>query len=76
MWPLIDNNPRRGEKREMAPHEVQRYKQRSSAERVNSNLKDNYGGRFVRVRGAEKVMAHLMFGLIALTATKLFQLLF
>jgi len=60
----------------MAPHEVQRYKQRSSAERVNSNLKDNYGGRFVRVRGAEKVMAHLMFGLIALTASQLFQLLF
>jgi hypothetical protein len=73
---LIDNNPRRGEKKEMAPHEAQRYKQRSSAERVNSNLKDNYGGRFVRVRGAEKVMAHLMFGLIALTASQLFQLLF
>ena len=73
---IIDHNPRRGEKIEMAPHQAQRYKQRSSAERVNSNLKDNYGGRFVRVRGSEKVMAHLMFGLIALTASQLYQLLF
>ena len=72
---IIDQNPRRGEKKEMDPHQAQRYKQRS-AERVNSNLKDNYGGRFVRVRGSEKVMTHLMFGLIALTATQLFQLLF
>jgi len=73
---IIDQNPRRGEKKEMDPHQAQRYKQRSSAERVNSNLKDNFGGRFVRVRGSEKVMTHLMFGLIALTATQLFQLLF
>lgn len=73
---IIDSNPRRGEKKEMAPHQAQRYKQRSSVERVNSNLKDNYGGRFVRVRGAKKVMTHLMFGLIALTASQLYQLLF
>jgi hypothetical protein len=38
-------------------------------------LKDNYGARFVRVRGAAKVMAHLMFGIVALTAVQLFQLL-
>lgn len=72
---IIDTNPRRGEKHEMEPHRAQRYKQRSSSERVNANLKDNYGGRFVRVRGTKKVMAHLMFGVIALTASQLFQLL-
>ena len=37
--PIIDHNPRRGEKREFEPaHEV-RYCERSSAERVNSLLK-------------------------------------
>lgn len=74
--PLIDHNPgRSGEKRKMDPPEAARYKERSSAERVNSNLKDNYGGRHVRVRGAKKVACHLMFGLLALTATQLFNLL-
>ena len=29
-----------------------RYNQRGSSERVNGSLKDNYGGRHVRVRGA------------------------
>jgi hypothetical protein len=36
-------------------------------ERVNGRLKDEFGGRFIRVRGASKVMAHLMFGVLALT---------
>jgi hypothetical protein len=73
--PIIDQNRRRGEVLPMDPAQAVRYNERSSAERVNSNLKDNYGGRFVRVRGAAKVMAHLMFGLVALTAAQLFQLL-
>jgi hypothetical protein len=72
---IIDANPRRGEKKEMDPAQAVRFRHRSAAERVNSNLKDNYGGRFVRVRGAAKVMTHLMFGLIAITATQLFRLL-
>jgi hypothetical protein len=71
---IIDHNPgRSGVKRKMDPPEKQRYKERSSAERVNSNLKDNYGGRHVRVRGPKKVSCHLMFGLLALTATQLFN---
>ena len=73
--PIIDQNPRRGEVKAMDAAQAVRFKERSSAERVNSNLKDNYGGRFVRVRSAAKVMAHLMFGVVALTATQLFQLL-
>ena len=73
--PIIDANPRRGEKKEMDPAQAERFRNRSTAERVNANLKDNYGGRFVRVRGAAKVMMHLMFGLIAITATQFFRLL-
>ena len=73
--PLIDPNPRRGQKREMNPASKVRFRERSTAERVNSNLLDNFGGTFVRVRGAVKVMCHLMFGLLALTAVQLFHLL-
>ena len=73
--PIIDPNPRRGEKIPLAPAPAQRFKQRNASERVNSLLKERYGGRFVRVRGARKVMAHLMFGLIALTALPLYQLI-
>jgi hypothetical protein len=43
--PIIDNNPRRGEKILMDPATKSRFAERSSAERVNSYLKDNYGGR-------------------------------
>jgi len=73
--PLIDSNKRKGEKVEFAPAEKLRYNQRSSSERVNSNLKDNYGGSMVRVKGAAKVMAHLMFGVVALTAEALYRLI-
>jgi hypothetical protein len=70
--PLIDHHPRGGEKRPFAPAQAERYKERSASERVNSLLKERYGGRWVRVRGAAKVMCHLMFGLVALTASALF----
>ena len=74
--PIIDHNPRRGgQKRKFETLDKLRYNQRSSAERVNSNLKDNYGGRNIRVKGHLKVMAHLMFGIIAITANQLFKLL-
>jgi hypothetical protein len=73
--PIIDNNPRRGEKILMDPATKSRFAQRTSIERVNSNLKDNYGGCNVRVKGASKVMAHLMFGLISITAMQLYRLL-
>lgn len=70
--PIIDQNPRSGEKIPFAPAQAQRFKGRSGSERVNSLLKERYGGRWVRVRGAAKVMCHLMFGLVALTARALF----
>jgi hypothetical protein len=52
----------------------ERYKERSMSERVNARLKDEFGGRFIRVRGAQKVMAHLMFGVLALTVDQLLRL--
>ena len=73
--PIIDNNPRRGEKILMDPATKSRFAERGSAERINSTLKDNYGGRDIRVKGASKVMAHLMFGIISITAMQLYRLL-
>lgn len=58
----------------MAPHEASRYRERTSVERVNSRLKDEFGGRYVRVRGHLKVMAHVMFGLLALTVDQILRL--
>ena len=56
------------------PPEVIRYRERTMAERVNGRLKDEFGARFVRVRGASKVMTHLMFGVMALTVDQLLRL--
>jgi hypothetical protein len=73
--PIIDNNPRRGKKILMDPATKSRFAERSCAERVNSTLKDNYGGRNIRVKGSSKVMAHLMFGIVSIAATQLYRLL-
>ncbi len=84
--PIIDANPRRGGKaaamaearaRRRAGYalaEDVRYNQRSSAERVNGNLKDNCGGANVRVRGAAKVFCHLMFGILVVTVEQIMRL--
>lgn len=86
--PLIDANPRRdGErKQEMEaearrqralgwkPAETTRYNERTTVERVNGRLKEEFGGRTVRVRGQVKVWSHLMFGILALTADQLLRL--
>jgi len=56
------------------PEQV-RYRERTTAERANARLKDEFGGRFVRVRGHAKVMCHLMFGILALTVDQLMRLL-
>ena len=72
--PLIDHNPRGGEKQPFAPHEAQRYQERTQAERTNGRLKDDFGGRHIRVKGHAKVMSHLMFGLLALSAEQWMRL--
>jgi len=58
----------------MSTPEEQRFKVRTTVERVFSRLKDEFGGRYVRVRGHAKVLAHLMFGLLALSADQLMRL--
>jgi hypothetical protein len=85
--PIIDPNPGRGGKAEaeaeaLAKQRVGyktaediRYNERSGAERVNSALKDNYGGRSVRVRGHTKVLCHLMFGILTLTVEQVMRLI-
>jgi hypothetical protein len=45
--PIIDRNPRKGDAIPMAPHEARRYNERSVAERFNSRLKEEFGGRNV-----------------------------
>ena len=56
------------------PAESERFKIRTMSERVNARLKDQFGARSVRVRGAPKIFAHLMFGVIALTVDQLLRL--
>jgi hypothetical protein len=84
--PIIDDKPLRGLKAQAAAEakarrsagyelaEAIRYNERTAAERVNSALKDSYGGRTVRVRGHAKVFCHLMSGILALTIEQLMRL--
>ena len=72
--PIIEANPRRGEAQPMAPDRARRYRRRSQSERFNSDLKDNHGGKSVRVRGHPKVHTHLMFGLLVVFAKALLGL--
>jgi hypothetical protein len=79
--PVIAPHPRRGTKRpsqltkvfpakptpELCWAKRERFKERTMIERVNARLKDEFGASQIRVRGARKVMAHLMFGVLALT---------
>ena len=51
-----------------------RYNERSAVERINGGLKDDFGARYVRVRGHAKVLCHLMFGILALTINHLMRL--
>lgn len=55
----------------MATHEAQRYNERSAAERFNGRLNEEFGGRNVMVKGAQKVILHLMFGVVSLFADHL-----
>ncbi len=60
--------------RQLSWAEEARYRERTMVERVYGRLKDEFGGRQIRVRGARKIMAHLMFGLLALTVDQLLRL--
>ena len=58
----------------MLPHEASRFRERTTIERVYSRLKDEFGANSVWVRGNAKVMAHLMFGVLALTVDQILRL--
>jgi hypothetical protein len=73
--PIIDRNSRGQDVPPMAPHEAERYKQRSAAERANARLKDDFGAANIRVKGHAKVATHLMFGILTLFANQLIRLL-
>lgn len=73
--PIIDKNGRGKEVIPMPPHEAERYKERSAAERANSRLKEDFGANNVMVKGHSKVTEHLMFGVIVLFADQLLRLL-
>jgi hypothetical protein len=66
--PIIDANKRRGEALRFDPATALRFRERTTAERGNSRLKDDFGGRHLRVRGHAKAHLHVMFGLLALFA--------
>lgn len=86
--PIIAIHPRRGTKKPSQLPKVfpdkptpqldwaqqERYKVRTMSERVNARLKDEFGASHIRVRGAAKVMAHLMFGVLALTVDQWLRL--
>jgi hypothetical protein len=86
--PIIAPHPRRGTKKpspltkifpakptpQLTWAEQDRYKERTMSERVNARLKDEFGASHIRVRGAVKVMAHLMFGVLALTVDQWLKL--
>lgn len=79
--PIVQPHSRRGTKKpsqmpkvfpdkptpQLSPAEQERFKERTMVERVNSRLKDEFGADHIRVRGAAKVMTHLMFGVLVLT---------
>ena len=87
--PVVDPNGRRATRKpsqlpkifpakpkpQLCPAKADRYKERTMVERVNARLKDEFGGRTLRVRGPAKAMAHLMFGVIALTVDQLLKLI-
>ena len=74
--PLIDFNHRSPkDERKFEDFEKERYKERSGAERANSNLKDNLGARTIRVRGHEKIFTHLCLGLLIMAVEQTVRLL-
>ena len=57
------------------PPEDLRYQQRGAAERVNANFKDNFAGRLIRLRGADKIECHCLLALTAIAAIQIVRLL-
>lgn len=74
---LIQPNPshaRSARENAFGEQQKQRFKKRTIVEQLNGRLKDEFGGRSIYYRGAPKIMAHLMFGVVALTVDQLLRL--
>lgn len=76
IWPVKRGRKETGYQatRAMSWAEEDRFRERTMVERVYGRLKDEFGCREIWVRGARKVMAHLMFGVLALTADQILKL--
>jgi len=73
--PIIDlHSSKKKQGQTFDPATERRYDERTVVERAYGRLKDEFGARFVRVRGHLKVHLHLMFGVVALFADRLVQL--
>ena len=72
--PIIDISGRSPNRPPFDAATAERFKTRTSVERTNSRLKDEFGLRHVRVRGYIKVHAHIMFGILALFADQLMKM--
>jgi Transposase DDE domain/Transposase domain (DUF772) len=85
--PIIDIHPRRNadKKAEKSDRallktlglplaEDVRYNERTTVERANARLKDEFGAGNLRVKGPAKAMCHLMFGVCVLAADTLLRL--
>jgi Transposase DDE domain/Transposase domain (DUF772) len=72
--------PKRRFKNQQAPvpfsdEQKERFKKRTIVEQLNGRLKDEFGGRIIYFKGAPKIMAHPMFGVVALTVDQLLRLM-
>lgn len=86
--PIIDVNPRGDSALKAAladelkarkalnwkPAEAVRYNGRTVAERSNARMKDEFGGRTLRVKGHAKAFCHLMIGILVLAADQLIRI--
>ena len=57
------------------PPEHIRYQRRSAAERVIANFKDNFAGRIIRLRGADRIECHCLDALAAIASIQIMRLL-
>lgn len=86
--PIAAIHPRRGTKKpspltkarpavptpQLTWAQTERFKIRTMIERVFARLKDEFGCSLIRVRGGNKVMAHLMYGIVALSVDQWLKL--
>lgn len=58
----------------MEPASKKRYGLRGAIEQLTARLKDEFGGRHIRVRGWRKVLTHLMLGVLMLSVDQMLRL--